>query len=279
MNVKSIRWAFRVTGWQPDESEWCRAVALVQSEEKQRIEKFHYQQDQKASLIGRLMLRGLAIKTKGVANRDLVLGRTDRGRPIVEGGCGEIEYNVSHAGEWVVLAAGPLEHLGVDVMPTVDRRVNRLADFFRLMKRQFTDKEWGVIEGAGTEEQQLMTFFRNWTLKESFVKAIGTGLNIDLQELDFRMSGKLELGKIQTGTKLVRAGVERPEWSFEECLLDNQHVVSVSSTGSSSDPSNVFSELSVRDLFSLFGGETDLLRPMNPADFKRYSSRQNNKPF
>ena len=41
------------------------------------------------------------------------------------------DYNVSHSGSWTVLAAASAGTVGVDVMRTVDNRVNRLAEFFR----------------------------------------------------------------------------------------------------------------------------------------------------
>jgi phosphopantetheinyl transferase (holo-ACP synthase) len=40
------------------------------------------------------------------------------------------------------------------------RRIEKLADFFRLMRRQFTELEWETVERAGTEADQLATFYR-----------------------------------------------------------------------------------------------------------------------
>jgi hypothetical protein len=40
------------------------------------------------------------------------------------------------------------------------RRIEKLADFFRLMRRQFTELEWETVELAGTEADQLATFYR-----------------------------------------------------------------------------------------------------------------------
>ena len=71
-------------------------------------------------------------------------------------------------------------------------------EFFRLMRRQFTVDEWNQIERPtfdGADEmsatlgnRQLAAFYRHWSLKESYVKAIGSGLNIDLQRLNFKVS-------------------------------------------------------------------------------------------
>ena len=74
-------------------------------------------------------------------------------------------------------------------MRTRDSRIDRLEEFFSVMNRQFTEQEWTFIHGdMKSEEKQLERFFRNWTLKESYVKAIGTGLNLDLRSLNFKIA-------------------------------------------------------------------------------------------
>lgn len=37
-----------------------------------------------------------------------------------------------------------------------------VPEFFRIMSRQFTAHEWSAIHSAGSEEQQLATFYRHW---------------------------------------------------------------------------------------------------------------------
>ena len=68
-------------------------------------------------------------------------------------------------------------------------------EFFRLMRRQFTDGEWQQIKGdvdannaddapengqKDVGSQQLAAFYRHWSLKESFVKATGSGPGLGL---------------------------------------------------------------------------------------------------
>jgi len=85
--------------------------------------------------------------------------------------------------------------VGVDVMKLSDARhttTQKRREFFRLMRRQFTDDEWRQIEHPVVDEavktdRQLASFYRHWSLKESFVKAVGSGLTIDLQRLNFQV--------------------------------------------------------------------------------------------
>ena len=188
---------------------------------------------------------------------------------------GSTNYNVSHAGNWVVLAGGA-GRLGVDLMQTKDSRVDRLDNFFRLMRGQFTAGEWLAIRSSEkTPEEQLTAFFRNWTLKESFVKAVGTGLNLDLQTLDFKVEAELTQGNVEDRTKLVRDGKET-SWRFEESFLDSDHVVTVcTEEETSGEP---FTVLTVPQLLAMFDNAEEFRR-RDPADFLLYNGKLKMKPF
>ena len=58
-------------------------------------------------------------------------------------------------------------------MPLQDtRREEEIEEFFRLMRRKFTEDEWCQIRSSGSDHKtQLSVFFRLWCLKESFIKA------------------------------------------------------------------------------------------------------------
>ena len=191
-----------------------------------------------------------------------------------------LDYNISHAGDWVVLAAGQ-GRIGVDVMKTTDNRIDRLSEFFRLMTKQFTDKEWQTIRKSGKDEQQLQTFFRHWTLKESYVKAIGTGLNLDLKTLEFHLqSEELVEGKVEEGTGLWLDGKKTDLWKFYETKLDCEHFVSVAMEGIEEKP-EPFIILTVQQVFSMFDSQPNygLLRTLDPEDFSKFQRKTSIKPF
>ena len=53
-----------------------------------------------------------------------------------------------------------------------------------VVKRSFSDSEKFLIENASETERDLL-FFRLWTLKESYVKAIGIGISYPLNTVEF----------------------------------------------------------------------------------------------
>jgi 4'-phosphopantetheinyl transferase len=135
-------------------------------------------------------------------------------------------FNVSHHGDWVVLATEPEYLVGVDVMKREWPRRTTIADFFRTMSDCFTEHEWSTIRGAGDEWRQLSSFYMHWTLKESYIKAIGIGLGLELQTADFTPSPASPATPERASLKLN--GRAQPRWRFDIYeYLDQEHVVSV----------------------------------------------------
>eukprot|EP00922_Rhytidocystis_sp_ex-Travisia-forbesii_P048542 GHVS01072293.1.p1 GENE.GHVS01072293.1~~GHVS01072293.1.p1 ORF type:complete len:187 (-),score=28.91 GHVS01072293.1:63-623(-) len=60
-----------------------------------------------------------------------------------------------------------------------------LSAFFDSMGNQFAPQEWRYIKGQSTSTDQAMLrrFMRLWTMKEAFIKAMGTGLYVEPQRL------------------------------------------------------------------------------------------------
>lgn len=63
-------------------------------------------------------------------------------------------------------------------------------------------------------------------LKESYVKALGTGIGYDLSKLNFEFKTDfLEENKVITDTHVRLYGEDLLEWTFEEHSLDNHCIV------------------------------------------------------
>ena len=48
----SLRWAFNFGEWAPSQQEWLLGAQSIQAEEKERIGKFVFKKDSKASMVG-----------------------------------------------------------------------------------------------------------------------------------------------------------------------------------------------------------------------------------
>ncbi|XP_069004018.1 L-aminoadipate-semialdehyde dehydrogenase-phosphopantetheinyl transferase isoform X1 [Embiotoca jacksoni] len=231
----SVRWAFRCGSWVPSRSELLLAARCIQREEKHRIGQFVFAEDAKSALVGRLLLRRFVCEKMGIPWSEIRLERSARGKPYlaaplkVSSDSGPVwSFNLSHQGDFAVLAAQQGVQVGVDVMKTTMPGSSSVPEFFRIMTRQFTGYEWSIIQSAGSEQQQLAAFYRHWALKESFIKAIGTGLGFNLQRVEFHLSSEpLTQGRALRQTKMHLDEEQEEDWIFEESLLDADHHVAV----------------------------------------------------
>ncbi|XP_027489701.1 L-aminoadipate-semialdehyde dehydrogenase-phosphopantetheinyl transferase isoform X1 [Corapipo altera] len=228
----SVRWAFPCGAWRPRRREWLLAAQLVQPEEKDRIGQFVFARDAKAALAGRLLMRKLIAEKMCIPWNEVHLQRTSKGKPFLANTIVSINsnynFNISHQGDYAVLAAEPELQVGIDIMKTNLPGSSSVPNFFHIMKRQFTETEWDVIKSMSNEWMQLDMFYRHWALKESFLKAIGVGIGFNLQRIEFNVSPlQLEVGQVYKETKMLLDGEKEEEWTFEETRFDDHHHVAV----------------------------------------------------
>lgn len=92
----------------------------------------------------------------------------------------DVHYNISHADGIATVAVSEFE-CGIDC-----ERVREYDP--RVMKRVCSETEQALISDAPEAERDLL-FFRLWTLKEAYVKALGSGLSFPLREAEFSFAG------------------------------------------------------------------------------------------
>lgn len=81
-----------------------------------------------------------------------------------------IYFNISHAGEYVVLAFGRFSPIGIDIEEVYDLSA---ADV--IIKRFFHPREAREYPAVSDSLRQDW-FFKRWTVREAYVKGLGTGL-------------------------------------------------------------------------------------------------------
>jgi len=147
-------------------------LALMPREFMQRLCRMHHRHDAQASLIGRLLLLyGLRELDHG----HLMLSEikyTYWGRPYLTST--QIDFNISHSGEYVVCAIGPEGRIGVDIEQM--KPINP-EDFTPVFSSEEIDSFGRHPEGS------LAGFYELWTQKEALVKAEGSGLSFPAKDI------------------------------------------------------------------------------------------------
>ncbi len=165
---------------------------------------FYHLNDCQRHLIGELLARYALLKVSGFVHSDpFITG--DKGKPHPEGFNG-IHFNVSHSGNWVVVATSGKE-VGVDI-----ERMRKVPE--GVAYRFFSEPEKQMLDKAGDEFSKAHIFFTLWTLKESFLKAIGKGLSKSLSS--FSVLSTPENGGYRLAEDPETKGFYLKSYSFEE---------------------------------------------------------------
>lgn len=143
-----------------------RLKAVLCEEELAKAGRFLRESDRESSLVARSVLRVLFSGYTGIPASEIHFQYLETGKPHVADS--DIDFNVSHSGEWVVLAIGRNRNIGVDV-----EKIRREMDVMSIASRYFTPEEAALIENA---EDQHALFFHHWARKEAYIKACGSAL-------------------------------------------------------------------------------------------------------
>lgn len=171
----------------------------------------------------------------------------------------QFQFNVSHSGDYCVLAAEcDSSKLGVDLMKIeCTGGIERLEQLFRNMRRQFSEDEWRFIRNGDSEWAKLARFIRLWSLKESLVKAEGTGITFPLSKISFVCQSELNSGGHLCDTIVKIEGNPLPGWLFEESMIDGRHHVSVARTPPNHSSHYEFQQLTIKELLEEFPSTLD----------------------
>lgn len=125
-----------------------------------------------------------------------LLSVTDKGKLYADG---EFHFNISHSERYVVFSVGDYEN-GIDIERVDIYNESVIEHFFSENEREFVNKN-------------IMSFSRLWTLKESYIKALGEGLYKDIKA--FEISYEISLDK---------AFVDGANYCFDDLVYNDYRI-------------------------------------------------------
>lgn len=156
----------------PDKNEHSKLTAHLSSEELERSARFINPQDRHRYVVSRGRLREILSWYASTSPRQIQFRYGEHGKPYLVDPT-SISFNLSHSGHLAAIAVSTLFDLGVDIERLRPVRPN-------LPERYFSAPEIaGLAELEGEAWQNA--FFRCWTRKEAFIKALGEGMRQPLK--------------------------------------------------------------------------------------------------
>lgn len=111
----------------------------------------------------------------------LRFSRGPQGKPALAAPALQLDFNLSHSGDWLALVVSGGMAVGVDLEYCDARR-----DVLKLASRFFCAAELADLQACDTAGRSSR-FYDYWTLKEAHIKAVGGSLGRELESTGFTL--------------------------------------------------------------------------------------------
>lgn len=162
-----------------NDEDVSRLEPILSDDEIRRANRFRFAEHRRRFVIARGCLRQLLAGYLQIDARELLFIYSAEGKPSLDVRHeSDLLFNVSHSGEIAGFAFALRRTLGIDV-----ELIRRDVDVEEIPKRFFSAAEQVALDTL-EGEHKVQGFFRCWTRKEAYVKAVGSGLSLPLRDFD-----------------------------------------------------------------------------------------------
>ncbi len=200
---------------------------LLDAAEQARADRFRFAQDRESYVAAHALLRTMLSRRAPVAPADWRFVAAPGGKPMLEPSLGQpdLTFSLSHTRGMVACAVGAGCDLGVDV-----EHCERSLPVVELAQRFFPPAEADLIASLPPAQRDA-GFYRLWTLKEAYTKAIGLGIAAPLGAFAFRLEPR------PVSIVFLTPGADQPgTWHFAEWQPAPWHRLALAVRGSAAGP-------------------------------------------
>jgi len=154
--------------------------AALSKSETERAEKFHFQKDRNRFVAAHSYTRWILGRYLKLPPEQILITFNEYGKPELDhiNHLGAFKFNLSHSDSVGLFAVTNEMRLGVDV-----ERIMYKDNIEEIAQRFFSAEEVEQLL-AQPASQRGEAFFRCWTRKEAYIKAIGGGMSIPLNQFE-----------------------------------------------------------------------------------------------
>jgi len=193
--------------------------SALSADESQRAARFHFPADRKRYILAHGCLRAILARYLNCEPAQLCFSTNDYGKPALEGH--DLEFNLSHSGNFALIAIARGHKVGVDV-----EHIRANLDLELLAERFFSPGEAAELAGL-PPEQKVAGFFNGWSRKEAYIKAHGLGLSMPLDSFDVSLAPFEPV--VLRATRPDEN--EAARWTLSSLHVDPEHAGAVAAAG------------------------------------------------
>ena len=163
-----------------DMARVARLQEILSPDELSRAARYRRQRDGHRFIVRRALLRRGLGAYAGVAPRQIVFGYGPASKPFVRepSSARALRFNLAHSAGLAVYACGVGHPVGIDI--ECARRHGDLDD----VASSFFSRDERTQLLSLPRSARTAAFYRCWTRKEAYVKAIGSGIEAPLRDFD-----------------------------------------------------------------------------------------------
>lgn len=197
-----------------EESEIQTFYSLLNEEEKTKAATFIRLEIQKKYINTRGVLRKVLGSYLDIKPREIIIRTGEHGKPFVDNE-GELFFNLSHTGNKFAIAVSNCGDVGIDLEQYRDR-----SNLQGLVEKCFSDHEQHYWQDL-SKQQKVIMFYRFWVRKEAFVKAVGRGIALGLDQCNVNPQNQSQFLSIPDGHGLAE------DWKIVDVTLEQDDVCAV----------------------------------------------------
>ncbi|HXT62488.1 MAG TPA: 4'-phosphopantetheinyl transferase superfamily protein [Pyrinomonadaceae bacterium] len=192
--------------------------AVLSQSERERAARFHFGRDLLRFRMAHFSLRTILGSYVTLPPAALLFGQTQFGKPfLVNPEADGLLFNMSHAGDFAVIAVAREREVGIDVeLMRGSFASSEVAEQF------FSVAEIYTLSGLHPDVR-MRAFFNCWTRKEAYVKARGEGLSMPLDVFDVSLAPGSPAALLQNRNDAR----ETSRWTFQDIDVAANYVAAL----------------------------------------------------
>jgi 4'-phosphopantetheinyl transferase len=178
---------------------------LLSPDEMARADRFVFEHLTRSHELSQGALRLLLARLLKCQPGDVAFSFGPRGKPMLQGDS-PIRFNMAHSGSLALYAITLDCEIGVDIEELRD-----IPEMEQVASHYFSKAEAAQLLSIGAEIAAREAFFRCWTRKEAYIKAIGDGLYLPLDQFQVTLLSDAPAKFIHIGNDSAAAA----EWTLQ----------------------------------------------------------------
>ncbi len=160
-----------------DAQKLAEYEAVLSNREVERYRRFQFDKDRRGYLVAHALLRHALSKYAGLPASQWQFDIGEHGKPVLHSSVlPDLHFNLTHTEDLTACVISSGRRCGIDA-----ENIHRKNKLDAVARRMFAEEELAQLDEKNTETQ----FYAFWTLREAYLKALGTGLAASSKDFYF----------------------------------------------------------------------------------------------